>query len=511
MAKKAESSKKFRTVKVEVGGSKKQFAARYTPLRKLKTGVDTIPAKLEYSDEDNIYIISVEDEGEWIPCGFIQTEVGGADSKTAAEFEDILNRYKQADGTWPEIETNLVGIVTDAGKAINISAEIKIYGQTAIEEATEKISEETEMDEAAFDKLKKWLDTLKLSEKALVGFFDIIKKNKNQDPARIPKPTIFNNYDEVVEDVLYSVVAESNTMLEGPMAAGKNTCLECIANMAQKALYEIQVNSFIDNDTLLGTRTIVAKQDAAEKDKINEEGRKLIEALCRTSRKEELKAAIQDEKNPEGQEAAVEEVMDETGIDFSLLLNAMKNGQTEVSFQPSVLVTAMERGSWLVIDEFNTGAPSVMAVLNSVLDARKRIQVPGYGLVEAQEGFRVFATMNPEYEGTFALNPATSSRFNHVTFRAADKITPIILSRVPGASKEFLRDAEKIYADIRKGISTGTFSQESMNVRGFIEAAKMVQLGRGNKKSLMTCVANGILETDDRNAIKNAIEVSISD
>ena len=189
------------------------------------------------------------------------------------------------------MEVNLTGIVTDAGKAINIAAEVKIFGQTAIEEATEKISQETEMDEAAFDKLKKWLDTLKLSEKALVGFFDIIKKNKNQDVARIPKPTVFNNYDEVVEDVLYSVVAEANTMLEGPMAAGKNTCLECIANMAQKALYEIQVNSFIDNDTLLGTRTIVAKQDAAERDKINEEGRKLLETIAGWNAEAEKKPA----------------------------------------------------------------------------------------------------------------------------------------------------------------------------------------------------------------------------
>lgn len=505
------TEKKFKTVMVEVGGPKKKYPSRYTPLRTLKDGGQSVPAKLEYCEEDNLYVIDVEEgEGEWIPCGFIQPTVGNSSSKTADEFAEIINRYK-VEGELPETEIALTSIVTNSGKSINLVAEVKIFGQTAIEEATEKISSETDMDEVSFDKLKKWLDTLKLSEKVLVGFFDMLKKNTNQDDARIPKTTVFNNYDEVVEDVLYSIVANANTMLEGPMAAGKNTCLECMANMAQKALYEIQVNSFIDNDTLLGTRTIVAKQDAAEKEKINKEGRKLIEALCRVGRKEELKAAIQDEKNPEGQADAVETVQAETGIDFSLLLNAMKNGQTEVSFQPSVLVTAMERGSWLVIDEFNTGAPSVMAVLNSVLDARKRIQVPGYGLVEAQEGFRVFATMNPEYEGTFALNPATASRFNHVTFRAADKIGPIILSRVPSADKKFIQDAEKVYADIRKGISTGTFSQESMNVRGFIEAAKMVELGRGNKKSLMTCVANGILETDDRNAIKNKIEISVAD
>ena len=50
-----------------------------------------------------------------------------------------------------------------------------------------------------------------------------------------------------------------------------------------------------------------------------------------------------------------------------------------------------------------------------------------------------------------------------------------------------------------------------MNVRGFIEAARMVELGRSIKKSLLVCVANGVLELDDRNAIKNNIEINIAD
>ena len=507
-----EAAKKFRTVRVEVGGAKKKYPLRYTPLKALKAH-NTVEGKLEYNDEDNVWVVNVADEktGEFLPCGMVLEEIGDSTTVKASQFEDILSRYKDADGNLPEMELELKDILTNSGASINMVAEIKIYGQTAIEEATEKLAESSEMDKDAFEELKKWLDTLKLSEKALAGWFDIIKTNKNQDAARIPKRTVFNNYDEVVEDIIFSIVSNANTMLEGPMAAGKNTCLECIAGYAGKALYEIQVNSFIDNDTLLGTRTIVAKQDAAEAAKINEEGMKLIQALSGMSNKATLKKAIEDEENPDGQQAAVEAVQEASGIDFTILLNAMKNGQTEVSFQPSVLVTAMERGSWLVIDEFNTGAPSVMAVLNSVLDARKRIQVPGYGLVTAQEGFRVFATMNPEYEGTFALNPATSSRFNHVMFRAADKISPIILSRVPKADKKFLQAAEKIYAELRKSIATGQFSQESMNIRGFIEAAKMVELGRGIRKSLLTCVANGIIETDDRNAIKSVIELQISD
>ena len=117
--------------------------------------------------------------------------------------------------------------------------------------------------------------------------------------------------------------------------------------------------------------------------------------------------------------------------------------------------------------------------------------------------------MNPEYEGTFALNPATASRFNHVWFRASDKISPIITSRVPEVSKDFLTASEKIYKHIRNSIDSGKMQEESINVRGFIEAARMCVNGRGIKKSLQTCVAGGVTEKDDRTAIKDFVEINI--
>ena len=119
--------------------------------------------------------------------------------------------------------------------------------------------------------------------------------------------------------------------------------------------------------------------------------------------------------------------------------------------------------------------------------------------------------MNPNYEGTFTLNPATASRFTHILFDASEKISPIITSRVPDAKKEFLTQAEKCYAHIRNGIDTGKMQEDSINVRGYIEAAKMVSMGRSIKRALYTCVVNGITDLDDRKAMRDFIDINIQD
>ena len=50
-------------------------------------------------------------------------DIDDSELQTAAEFDEILSRYKAADGTMPEIEVNLTGIVTNSGKSINIDLE----------------------------------------------------------------------------------------------------------------------------------------------------------------------------------------------------------------------------------------------------------------------------------------------------------------------------------------------------------------------------------------------------
>lgn len=504
-----ENGEKFTMIYTTIEGPKKLYPNRYVPSKKLKKG-ESVPAQLEITD-DKILVNIQLDNGTWQPCGHVSTEkvIQEGQYKTYQEILTTLNRYRSDEGELPKTEAVITGLNTEATPSLIYLLDIKVFGKSVFEQLTENIKQSTEVfNEEDFENLKNFLETLNLSEEVIVESFKMIKDSLPQDPSRIPNEVIFNNYDEVTEDVLYSIIVNGNTMLCGPMASGKNTMLEMLANKFKKALYEVQVNSYIDNDVLLGTKTIKAKDFCQDRDKINDECRKLVMAISTLRNKEEIKAKlIQNENNPEAQIDVISSI---NGIDFSYLINAVKNGETEIGFLPSAIVVAMERGSWVVVDEFNTGQASVMSVLNSVLDDRKRIQVPGYGLVQAAPGFRLFATMNPEYEGTFNLNQATASRFNFVMFKPADKIGPIILSRVPSTKKDFITICERIYKKIRDGIESGKLQEESINIRSFIEAAKMVSLGRPFKKALIKCVANGIQDNDDREAVRSYIEIEVA-
>ena len=52
-----------------------------------------------------------------------------------------------------------------------------------------------------------------------------------------------------------------------------------------------------------------------------------------------------------------------------------------------------------------------LAVLHSLLDYRRMMDIPGYDLLELHPATRFIATMNYGYAGTRELNEALASRF----------------------------------------------------------------------------------------------------
>jgi cobaltochelatase CobS len=85
-----------------------------------------------------------------------------------------------------------------------------------------------------------------------------------------------------------------------------------------------------------------------------------------------------------------------------------------------VLLDAMRRGHWLVIDEVNAALAEILFVLQSVLDDDRFVVLAEKDgeVVRPHKNFRLFATMNPSeyYAGTKVLNQAFLSRFT-MTFR----------------------------------------------------------------------------------------------
>ena len=103
----------------------------------------------------------------------------------------------------------------------------------------------------------------------------------------------------------------------------------------------------------------------------------------------------------------------ETTVDELIGKYVLKDEQT--IWEDGVLITALKKGQWFLLDEINAALPEILFVLHSLLDDDKhvRLQQKDGEVVKAHKNFRFFATMNPveEYAGTKELNKAFMSRF----------------------------------------------------------------------------------------------------
>jgi MoxR-like ATPase len=88
---------------------------------------------------------------------------------------------------------------------------------------------------------------------------------------------------------------------------------------------------------------------------------------------------------------------------------SIKDGETY--FENGVITDAMQVGAVLVLDEINATSPDCLFILHGLLDDDQQITLPNGEVIRPSDGFRVFATMNPDYAGTKGLNQALLDRF----------------------------------------------------------------------------------------------------
>lgn len=88
---------------------------------------------------------------------------------------------------------------------------------------------------------------------------------------------------------------------------------------------------------------------------------------------------------------------------------SVKEGATY--YEDGIITNAMKRGAILVIDEINATTPDCLFILHGLLDDDKRITLPNGDIINPDPNFRVFATCNPDYEGTRSMNKAFMDRF----------------------------------------------------------------------------------------------------
>lgn len=88
-------------------------------------------------------------------------------------------------------------------------------------------------------------------------------------------------------------------------------------------------------------------------------------------------------------------------------------------FREGLLVEAMRKGHWIILDELNLAPTDVLEALNRVLDDNRELFIPEtQETVKADPNFMLFATQNPPgaYGGRKMLSRAFRNRFVELHF-----------------------------------------------------------------------------------------------
>lgn len=141
-------------------------------------------------------------------------------------------------------------------------------------------------------------------------------------------------------------------------------------------------------------------------------------------------------------------------------------------FRKGPLLTALEQGVWVLLDELNLASQSVLEGLNSILDHRRSIYVPELGKeVGAHSSFRVFGAQNPAVEGggRRGLPRSFLNRFTKVQVEeaASEDILCIVKTLHPAINEVVVNHVIMTLQEVKKGLEREDyrFEQSALGLR----------------------------------------------
>ncbi len=229
----------------------------------------------------------------------------------------------------------------------------------------------------------------------------------------VPKPELFSHYcldqrtAETLVHVAESVSLREPCLLEGETSVSKTSIVQYLAHLLNQPVVRINLNGQTDTGELVGRFVPESASDLpidpdemlAARELLEEESRQILENVEREGRP--LTRFEQ------------QQVMANEGM-----------AHPPWRWQDGLVIAAMKRGWWVILDELNLAEPQILERLNSVLERHPMIVLTehdnsliGPGGSPVHPDFRIFATMNPaEYAGRSALSPAYRDRWRGARF-----------------------------------------------------------------------------------------------
>lgn len=427
---------------LEVKGSIRLYKGKTLVLDAINNNEDI----LLWIEQDGDKIVTfTTNGGETLKAGAVSTVLNGDESKLISYLEQSKQQGKVVNVKTTSANANAYNVEFTIEKE---SFEATLSGKTilSLDEVKKELISNGIVAQSTLEEISEYLKNNKVNEKHIKKVFESMKEYEPDMKARIPNPKVkyFDTANLVNKSVVYINNGEYLRFV-GEKGTGKNVLIATLAWIYQRPLFEMALNSQTDKMDILGSKTF-------------------------------------------------ETVIDTNGKEI-----------TKMSFEPEVLIEAMQCGGFMNLDEVNTCDPSVLTVLNPIADDRRHLEVPGYEHVESNSNFTLILSMNENYIGTQELNEATRERFTTILFSNNDSIAKLLKVRLPEADPNDIKLADRVYGSIVKSVREGQLTTECITIRGFISAVRNAD-DLGLYETLMDNVANDISDLEYRATVSSFID-----
>ncbi|GAA5999947.1 hypothetical protein JCM10207_005984 [Rhodosporidiobolus poonsookiae] len=184
-------------------------------------------------------------------------------------------------------------------------------------------------------------------------------------------------------------------------------------------------------------------------------------------------------------------------------------------FQEGVLVRALRRGDWIVLDELNLAPTDVLEALNRLLDDNRELVIPETGeVVRPHPHFMLFATQNPPglYGGRKVLSRAFRNRFLEMHFGDVPKDElKTILERRCRIAPSHAEKTVAVFLELQRRRQAGRVFEQK---QAFATLRDLFRWGgRGPVENIQQLAEDGYMllaerarRADDKQTVKEVLE-----
>ena len=244
---------------------------------------------------------------------------------------------------------------------------------------------------------------------------------------------------------LYCLVASAIKMNEpvllvGETGCGKTTVCQMLAEAMNKRLFTVNAHQNLETGDLIGAQRPVRNKSTIETDLVQDLRNLILSIRSDAKLSRNLDNLVSQLKSLPVEASKRAEAYNKIKANL-----ARRNALFE--WHDGAIVQAMKSGQFFLLDEISLADDSVLERMNSILDPQRTVllaeKATSDASIQAQDGFQVFATMNPGGEfGKRELSPALRNRFTEIwvpELSTTDDVLDILRAKLKLEAVDFAR------------------------------------------------------------------------